>query len=127
MQQQQNMLSEKSKSDLLTLSVKVALPIFIGLVAKVCYELKQRRSLSLLAWIGIMGLSIVAGYFAGIICDYYHMENESRIIVPMATLLGEKIFEFIFSRQFWEICKDSLKAALSHWTNKLNEKNDADN
>lgn len=123
----EDMLIEKSKNDILDWLIKFVFPILIGLLGKASYELRQKRSLSFWAWVGIMGLSIVAGYISSVICSINHLDEQSKVVVPMVTLFGEKIFEFLFSRKFWDIVLDSFKAFLNHWTKNITKSSEIEN
>ena len=92
--------------------ITVAFAIVLGLMGKYSYELSKGRKLSAISWFGITGLSVFSGYMSSVICDYYHYDKASKIIVPLATLFGEKIFEFLFLK-FSGIVTVWLKNSLS--------------
>ena len=88
--------------------------ISVGLIAKISYELSQKRRISVWQALGITGISIFFGYMVSIICVNYGFEKQGQIIVPVATLLGEKISAYIitnFNRlvdtlwSFWDFVK----------------------
>lgn len=71
--------------------------IIIGVLGKISYEIYMKRALSVLQWIAVIGLSIFCGYQTAIYCQTHGHETESTWAVPMATLLGEKIFIYVMS------------------------------
>jgi hypothetical protein len=71
--------------------------IIIGVLGKISYEIYMKRALSVLQWVAVIGLSIFCGYQTAIYCQMHGHETESTWAVPMATLLGEKIFIYVMS------------------------------
>jgi hypothetical protein len=71
--------------------------IVIGLLGKISYEIYMKRALSILQWIAVIGLSIFCGYQTAIYCQANGYESQSSWAVPMATLMGEKIFIYFMS------------------------------
>lgn len=65
--------------------------IAVGLIAKLSYELSQKRKLGVWQVFGITGISIFFGYLASILCVNNGWVTQGQIIVPVATLLGEKL------------------------------------
>jgi hypothetical protein len=65
--------------------------IVAGVVAKISTELMMKRKLSLLQWLGIVGVSMFFGYLTAVWCDSNGWVSQGRYIVPLATLMGEKI------------------------------------
>jgi hypothetical protein len=107
-------------ANFLARAITVAVAIVVGLMAKYSYELSKGRKLSILAWVGITGLSVFTGYMASVICDYYHSYDASKIIVPLATLFGEKIIEFLFLK-FSFVVTQWLKSVLSSLFSAVNK------
>jgi hypothetical protein len=64
--------------------------VVAGVIAKVSTELLMNRKLSLLQWIGIVGVSIFCGYVCAVYCDVKGYQQEAKYLVPLLTLLGEK-------------------------------------
>jgi len=71
--------------------------IIIGVLGKISYEIYMKRALTVLQWIAVIGLSIFCGYQTAIYCQLNGHETESTWAVPMATLMGEKIFIYVMS------------------------------
>ena len=62
-----------------------------GVLAKISSEVLMKRKISLVQWLGIVGVSVFFGYIAAIWCDSNGWVEEGRFIVPIFTLMGEKI------------------------------------
>lgn len=71
--------------------------VIIGLLGKISYEIYMKRALTVLQWIAVIGLSIFCGYQTAIYCQMNGHESESTWAVPMATLMGEKIFIYVMT------------------------------
>lgn len=69
----------------------------LGVIAKLSYDIYMKRTLSILQWISIVGLSIFSGYLMSVYCVSKDMEKEAQYLVPIATLMGEKIVVYLFT------------------------------
>lgn len=69
----------------------------LGVIAKLSYDIYMKRTLSILQWISIVGLSVFSGYLMSVFCVSKNMEKEAQYLVPIATLLGEKIVVYLFA------------------------------
>jgi len=67
------------------------LAIGIGIIAKISTELMMKRKVSFIQWIAIVGISIFFGYLSAVWCDQNGWVSQGRYIVPVVTLMGEKI------------------------------------
>ena len=65
--------------------------IMAGVLTKISYEMLMKRKLSLMQWIGIIGVSIFFGYLCSVYCLNNGLEKQSSWFVPICTLFGEKI------------------------------------
>ena len=81
--------------DLLSESWTWIIGIAIGLIGKISYEIYMKRTLTILQWIAVIGMSIVSGYVTSFYCMSNGWNAESQFLVPIATLLGEKFFIYI--------------------------------
>jgi hypothetical protein len=68
----------------------------LGVIAKLSYDIYMKRTLSILQWISIVGLSVFSGYLMSVFCVSKNMEKEAQYLVPIATLMGEKIVVYLF-------------------------------
>ena len=55
--------------------------------------------MTIVQWIAIVGLSIFVGYLTSVICMENGWVTQSQYLVPIATLLGEKVVVYIFQNQ----------------------------
>ncbi len=88
----------------------------LGLLAKLSYDIYMNRTLSILQWLSIVGLSIFSGYLMSVFCVSKNMEKEAQYLVPIATLMGEKIVVYLFQNH-----KKIITSFLTYITPKNNE------
>lgn len=69
--------------------------IGVGLLAKISYDLYMKRTLSLIQWVAVIAISVFCGYLTGTYCHTYNMHDASQILVPLATLFGEKLIQYV--------------------------------
>lgn len=74
-----------------------AASICVGVVAKISTELLMKRKLTFMQWIAIVGVSVFFGYLASVWCGSSGWEVQGRYIVPLVTLMGEKIMIYLTS------------------------------
>lgn len=70
--------------------------ITLGVVTKLAFE-AQTALLSNKQKIIKVVLSIFCGYLAAAICEWQHQQNFAKVIVPVATLLGDNIVNYLIS------------------------------
>jgi hypothetical protein len=71
--------------------------IFIGVLGKISYELYMKRTITVIQWIAVIGLSIFSGYLTSVYCENNGHTQEASWAVPMATLMGEKLFLYVMN------------------------------
>lgn len=71
--------------------------VLIGVMGKISYELYMKRTITVFQWIAVIGLSIFSGYLTSVYCENSGLEKEASWAVPVATLMGEKIFIYIMA------------------------------
>jgi hypothetical protein len=69
--------------------------VMVGVIAKISTEVLMKRKLSFVQWLGIIGVSVFFGYLSAVWCDNKGWEEQGRYIVPLCTLMGEKITIYI--------------------------------
>jgi hypothetical protein len=69
----------------------------IGLLGKISYEIFKKRTLSVVQWLAVVGMSIFAGYMVSVYCQNNGMHQSAQFLVPISTLLGEKMFIYLFT------------------------------
>lgn len=91
--------------------------VIIGVLGKISYEIYMKRTLSVFQWIAVIGLSIFSGYLTSVYCINNGHTLEAQWAVPMATLMGEKIFIYFMSNY-----KSIFTGVLSFFMPKRGEK-----
>lgn len=74
---------------------KWLLMILVGIVGKLSHDLSRRRRLTFYQWLGVIGVSAFVGYVVCVWCIGNGLEQQAAFIVPIATLLGEKIMIYV--------------------------------
>lgn len=69
--------------------------IAVGVVAKISTEILMKRKLSIIQWFGIVGISVFFGYLTAVYCANNDMDQQSKWLVPLSTLFGEKIMIYL--------------------------------
>lgn len=69
--------------------------ISVGITAKISYEIYVKRTLSILQWFAIIAMSLVSGYMMSVYCHSHGWNSQGQYLVPIATLMGEKIFIYL--------------------------------
>jgi len=69
--------------------------IIVGILAKVSTEILMKRKLSFIQWLAIVGVSVFFGYLAAVWCDSNGWVEQGKYIVPLVTLMGEKIMIYL--------------------------------
>lgn len=72
-----------------------AMFILIGIVGKLSHDLSRKRGLTLYQWLGVIGVSAFVGYVVCVWCIGNGLQQQAAFIVPIATLLGEKIMIYV--------------------------------
>jgi hypothetical protein len=71
--------------------------VLIGVMGKISYELYMKRTITVFQWIAVIGLSIFSGYLTSVYCDNAGLQKEASWAVPVATLMGEKVFIYVMA------------------------------
>lgn len=71
--------------------------IVLGTMGKISYMLYMKRTLTVIQWVAVIGLSVFSGYMTSIYCENNGFSVEASWTVPMATLMGEKLFIYIMA------------------------------
>jgi hypothetical protein len=71
--------------------------VLIGVMGKISYELYMKRTITVIQWIAVVGLSIFSGYLTSVYCANNGLESEASWAVPVSTLMGEKIFIYVMA------------------------------
>ena len=85
--------------------------ITIGILGKLSYEIYMKRTMNFLQWTAVVGMSVFTGYVTSVYCNANGFETQAQFIVPLATLLGEKLFIYLIEnhKQIFEMLFGWLK------------------
>jgi hypothetical protein len=89
---------EEAWNDFLLLFGKFStyiLGIAIGLLGKMSYEIYMRRTMNFIQWTAVIGMSVFTGYITSVYCNSQGLNTQAQFIVPLATLMGEKLFIYL--------------------------------
>lgn len=105
------------KQDLISYFYKwwaLLLYIMIGLVGKFSYDVMKGKKISIGQAFSGIGLGLFCGFIASSICISNGWEKPAMVIVPMATLLSEKLTIAIFAIDWKKIAHDWA----AYWADK---------
>lgn len=69
----------------------VAAWIFLGLIGKFSMDVMTGKKITVLQALASTGTALFVGVMAHVICAYLDLGSQSAFIVPLATLLSDKI------------------------------------
>jgi len=70
--------------------------ISIGVIAKLAFEAQTIIMTNRQKIITVI-LSVFAGYLAAAICEWQNAQNVAKVVVPVATLLGDSLVKYIIT------------------------------
>lgn len=71
--------------------------IAIGVMAKISHDIMLKKKHSFLEWLAIVGVSVFGGYLMAQYCLTHKLEEQSKYLIPIATLFSEKLIMYITS------------------------------
>lgn len=82
--------------------------IVIGIVGKFSWDISRRKHITLLSAISTVGISGFIGYLSSVYCSNNGLENKAAYIVPICTLLSDKIISYLIFRVKWKEIRDAI-------------------
>lgn len=76
--------------------------IVMGLIGKFSFDLLSGRKMSIWKVLASTGAGLFVGFVSAVACVNAGYETKSAIIVPVCTLLSEKIMIALFSYNQWK-------------------------
>jgi hypothetical protein len=73
----------------------------------------MKRTLSFIQWVAVIALSVFCGYLTSQYCLRSGRSDLSQILVPLATLFGEKLIQYVMENH-----KTILNSVLSIFKRK---------
>lgn len=83
--------------------------IALGLIGKFSYDIISGKKITFWQALASAGIAVFIGFMAGAICNYNGWEKQQTIIIPVSTLLSEKIILALFSLDYKGIAADIAK------------------
>jgi hypothetical protein len=71
--------------------------ILMGLIAKYSYDIMRGKKITLLQAMASAGIALFVGFISSALCVQHDMEKEGMWIVPISTLLSEKLLMALFA------------------------------
>lgn len=106
------------KGEIVTFFSKVwvwLLYILMGLMAKYSYDIIRGKRITLAQAFASAGIALFVGFIASVVCINNDMEREGMWIVPIATLLSEKIVMALFAINWNDLLADWAR----YWADKF--------
>jgi uncharacterized membrane protein len=82
--------------------------IFIGIVGKFSWDISRRKRITWLGAISTVGISGFVGYISSVYCHNNSLDEKAAYIVPICTLLSDKILTYVVVRIKWKELKDAI-------------------
>lgn len=82
--------------------------ILIGIVGKFSWDISKRKRITLLSAISTVGISGFVGYISCVYCSNNGLTNQAAYIVPICTLLSDKIISYLIFRVKWKEIRDAI-------------------
>lgn len=89
--------------------------ILIGLLAKFSYDYMAGKRITWIQALCTTFLALFIGYLSAVYCINHNMEKEGMWIVPICTLISDKIVLSIIAFDY----KDTVRDWLKYWIDKL--------
>lgn len=89
--------------------------ILLGVMGKFSYDALSGRKMSFLTSLAILGISIFVGAIISMVCAYYEVNKAAAFIVPLGTLLSEKLVISFYAYDW----KGTTSDFLDYWRDKL--------
>lgn len=109
---------EKWIDEIVTAGSKVwtwVLYVLLGVMGKFSYDALSGRKISFLMSLAILGISVFVGVITSMVCFYYELDRAGAFLVPICTLLSEKLVLAIYAYDW----KGFLSDVLGYWKDKL--------
>lgn len=92
--------------------------VFVGIIGKFSYDYGSGKKFSWAKILSSVGIAFFVGFISASICIYNGWIEQAAYIVPIATLLSEKLVWAAFSVDYKQLLSDMAK----WWVEKLGKK-----
>src|ERR1043165_1508292 len=76
--------------------------ILIGIVGKFSWDISRKKRITFLGAVSTVGLSGFIGYISSVYCQNNSLDDKAAYIVPICTLLSDKIIAYLVIRIKWK-------------------------
>ena len=87
--------------------------IFIGIIGKFSHDLIMRKRITWVQAFASIGIALFCGFIASVVC-MHNFPNQAAYIVPISTLLSEKIVVAVFAVDYKLLAAEIAE----YWVNK---------
>lgn len=106
------------KEEFLTFISKIwvwILYVLVGLMCKYSLEIRNGKKMTLAQALAGAGIAFFVGFIASVICIQNDMEKQGMWIVPLATLVSDKIVLALMAIDY----KETIGEWFTYWSNKF--------
>lgn len=89
--------------------------VAMGLIGKVSYDMLSGKRISIAKALSSTGIALFVGFVSSMLCVKAGYTEKAAIIVPICTLLSEKIMIAVFALNYKETARDIL----NYWANRF--------
>ena len=82
--------------------------IVIGMIGKLSWDISRKRRITFLGMVSTVGLSGFVGYLSAVYCQNNDLEAKAGYIVPICTLLADKIITYLVLRIKWKELREAI-------------------
>ena len=82
--------------------------IVIGILGKFSWDISRRKRITFLSAVSTVGISGFMGYISSVYCSNNALDDKAGYIVPICTLLSDKIITYLAFRVKWRDIRDAV-------------------
>lgn len=82
--------------------------VLIGIVGKFSWDISRRKRITFLGAMSTVGISGFIGYISSVYCYNNGYTDKAAYIVPICTLLSDKILTYVVFRVKWKEIRDAF-------------------
>ena len=82
--------------------------ILIGIVGKFSWDISRKKRMTFLGALSTVGISGFVGYVSSVYCQNKGMVEDAAYIVPICTLLSDKLLSYMVFQVKWKVIWDAI-------------------
>lgn len=82
--------------------------IAIGIIGKFSWDISRNKKITFLGALSTVGISGFIGYISSVYCRNNGLDEKAAYIVPICTLLSDKILTYVIARIKWKEIRDAF-------------------